>query len=344
MERPAPTAEPGRAHLAGTPSVSAVIVTYRRPDLLAECLRSVDRALLVVGEETELVVVDNGSNDGTSEFVRRQFRGAVLVHLPTNVGFTRAVAEGIRRASGEWVLLVNDDVVVEPDAVRHLLATGRTSPNVGSVAAQMRFADRPDVINSAGIEVDRLGVATDRLVGASVESSETEPVEVFGVSGGAALYRRRMLDEIGGFDESFFAYLEDVDVAWRARMRGWRALYCPTAIAYHHHSATLVHGSPLKYFLVGRNRIRLLAKNAHPGHLWRYGLAIAAYEVAYVAFVVLSDRTLAPLRGRIQGVREWRRYRNEGAPERRPVRLAKSAGVRGALRRRRAWQGKRLAS
>jgi GT2 family glycosyltransferase len=285
----------------------------------------------------ELIVVDNGSRDGTAAFVRERFAEAHVIEISENRGFTPAVCLGIERARGDWIALLNDDVTVEPQALAILVDVGQSDPDIGSVAVQMRFASRPQIINSAGIEVDSLGVASDRLLGRPITASETTPVEVFGVSGGAAVYRRQTLESIGGFDSSFFGYLEDVDVAWRARMRGWRAVYAPTAVAYHHHSATFRHGSPEKYFLVGRNRIRLLAKNADRRHLQRHGILMIGYDLAYVTFACLRARTLAPVRGRLAGLREWRRYRDAGKAYRREIPLARPSGLRGALGRYRAW-------
>ena len=146
-----------------------------------------------------------------------------------------------------------------------------------------------------------------------------------------------MLEEIGGFDETFFAFFEDVDVAWRAQAHGWMALYAPGAVVYHHHSATARHGSPAKLYLVGRNRVRTLAKNATTSMLLRNAPGIVAYELAYVMFTSVTARSLAPLRGRLQGLREWRRYRRRGRKHRRPVDLARPLGFRRALRRHRAW-------
>jgi len=254
-----------------------------------------------------------------------------------SVGFTRAVTHGIKECRGEWVATLNDDTTVEENAFKALLAAARSAPRVGAVAAQMRFAGRRTLLNSAGIEVDALGVGTDRLLGQSVEASESETIEVFGASAGAALYKRAMLEDLEGFDETFFAYLEDVDLAWRARMQGWRTLYAPCAVIHHHHSATLKHRSSFKYRLVGRNRVRMLAKNATTSHLARHGAAIVAYDLAYVAYAAVSERTLAPARGRLEGLREWRRYRRLGAPGRRAVPFCGSQGLRGALTRHRAW-------
>jgi GT2 family glycosyltransferase len=316
--------------------VSAIVVNYRQGAMTRACLHALQEALERLGEPSEIVVVDNGSGDGSCEVIRRAAPDATLIELPRNLGFPPAASEGIRHSSGDWALLVNNDVIVEPDAVAELLAAGESAADVGSVAAQMRFADDPDVINSAGLGVDRLGIAYDRLLGSPVSASERDPVEVFGACGGAALHRRRMLDEVGGMDESYFFALDDADLAWRARMRGWRCLYAPGAVVHHHHGATTTHGSDLKYFHVGLNRVRTLAKNADGRLLLRYGLGMLAYDAAYVAFAGVTDRTLAPLRGRLQGLREWRAYRRAGTG-RRPVELAPIRGLRAALGRRSVW-------
>jgi GT2 family glycosyltransferase len=218
-------------------TLAAVIVNYRRPDLLEACLASLEEALEHAGGG-ELVVVDNASGDRSVELVRERFPTARLVELAVNRGFGAGVNAGLRQTDAEWVFLLNNDATVAPGALSELLRVGRGDARVGSVAAQMLFAARPEVINSAGLEVDRLGVVSDRLVGMPASASEQEPVEVFGASGGASLYRRAALDDIGGFDEGFFMFGEDADVAWRLRMRGWRSLYAPGAVVFHHHSAS----------------------------------------------------------------------------------------------------------
>jgi GT2 family glycosyltransferase len=317
-------------------AVSAIVVNYRRPDILTACLTSLRTALERTGEPTELIVVDNASGDGSPALAAEVAPEAQVYELSENFGFPTAVSEGVSHASGEWILLINNDVEVEPDVVERVLAAGRSGDDVGSVAAQMRFAGGDRTINSAGIGVDRLGIAYDRLLGQPPEASESEPVEVFGACGGAALYRRSMLDQIGGFDNSFFFALDDADVAWRGQMHGWRCLYEPRAVVHHHHGATIGHGSSLKYFHVGLNRVRMLAKNADTGLLRRHGVQMVGYDLAYVAYAAATDRTLAPLRGRVQGLREWRSYRNSGNG-RRPVDLAPVKGLRAALSRRGAW-------
>jgi GT2 family glycosyltransferase len=325
-------------------AVSAIVVSYERRDLLATCLDSLERALGTLPGEHQVVVVDNASSDGTLDLVADHFPAFRPIALAENRGFGAAVNAGAREVPGEWLLVLNNDTSLEPDAVEQMLRVADGAPDVGAVAPQIRFASEGAPINSAGIEIDTLAVAYDRLLGAPPSAGGAGPTEVFGASGAAALYRKAMLQDVGGFDESFFLFQEDVDLAWRAQMRGWRCLYTPEAVVHHHHSATARHGSKLKYFHVGRNRVRLLAKNATRSQLRRHLPAILAYDLAYIAFAALTDRTLAPLAGRVAGLREWRRYRRAGAEGRKPVELASARGVRAALARRGTWRTRSSAS
>lgn len=319
-----------------TPSVDAVVVNRDRAELLLAAVRSITAAFAEAGIDGRTIVVDNASSDDSRELITREAPQVEWIQMDENHGFPTAVQTGIEAAGADWLLLLNNDAALEPGALRCVFER-ELADDIGTVALQMRFRQQPDVVNSAGIGVDVLGVAYDRCLGEPVEGRASAAGEVFGACAGAALFRRSMLEQIGGFDRGYFLYLDDADVAWRARMAGWRALYVPEAVVWHDHSATTRHGSSFKYFHVGRSRVRLLAKNADRQHLIRYGAPIVVYDLAYVAFVAVTDRTLAPLKGRLAGLREWRAVRAQARAERRPVALERRQGFLAALRRRRAW-------
>jgi GT2 family glycosyltransferase len=319
-------------------TVAVIVVNHSRRELLRACLGSVASAAEASTAAIETIVVDNASNDRSIELTSEQFPQVRLIRNSSNVGFATAVNQGVAATDADWILLLNNDATIAPGALDLLVDAGGP-PDVGAVAAQMRFAGDPHVINSAGIGVDALGVAFDRFLGVHIDDPEaSRPSEVFGASGGAALYRRAMLEQIGGFDPTYFVYLEDVDVAWRAQQAGWRAVYVPRAVVHHHHAATAGHGSSFKYFHVGQNRMRLLARNMPTSRLLRHLPSMLLYDVAYVAFVGIRERTLAPMRGRLAGLRDWRHYRALGQATRRGVPLDRREGLAAALRRRSAWR------
>ncbi|HEY2732882.1 MAG TPA: glycosyltransferase, partial [Polyangiales bacterium] len=156
-----------------TASLSAIILAYGSDELLRESLDALRIALDAVDGETELIVVRNRVSAGSS-FDLDNASDVVLVEPGRNLGFAGGANSALEHARGEWVLLVNDDCTVEPTAVVELLAAAETGADIGAVAAQVRFATRPGTINSAGIQVDVLGIATERLLGASISASETE--------------------------------------------------------------------------------------------------------------------------------------------------------------------------
>ena len=175
-------------------------------------------------------------------------------------------------------------------------------------ASKMLFFHQPEIINSTGISLDKLGIAWDRRGGERDQGAEIEPIEIFGPCAGAALYRREMLDQVGLFDEDFFAYLEDVDLAWRARLMGWRCLYVPTARVYHIHSATGIEGSPFKNYLLGRNKIWTIIKNYPSPEIFLFLPLITFYDLSAVLYALVIRRDVNPLRGRIAGLRGLARF------------------------------------
>jgi hypothetical protein len=286
------------------PSVDVVIVNWNGRRYLPACFESL-RAQR--GVDFQVWLVDNGSTDGSVAWAQAHAPQIRLIANDTNRGFAAANNQAIRAGQAPYVATLNNDTVADPRWLAELARALDENPRRGMAAALMVFADRPDMINSAGIAVDRLGIAWDRLGGQPVANSETSATPVFGACAGAALYRRAMLDDIGLFDEDFFAYLEDVDLAWRAQWAGWDAVYVPTARVTHHHSATAGEGSPFKSRLLGRNKVWLITKNYPLPHLWVYGWLIGLYDLAGVGRALLNRREPSALAGRLEGWRGARR-------------------------------------
>jgi GT2 family glycosyltransferase len=301
--------------------VSVVVVNFNGRRLIGACLDSLRRQTYC---QHEVIVVDNGSTDGSAEWIHANYPEVQLVALSTNRGFAGGNNAGIDVARGAFVATINNDARAEPSWIEEMVRVVHGREDVGMVAAKLLFADAPTTINSAGIAIDRAGFAWDRLGGCSDGPDET--IEVFGPCAGAALYRRELLDDVGGFDEDFFMYLEDVDLAWRARLAGWRCLYAPRARVLHDHSATAVDTSPFKGYHLGRNKVWLIAKNYPAPDLWLYLPIILGYDLGTVLYSLAFRRTETPYRTRLA---------------RAAGRLAALGGLRRMLVKRASIQGRR---
>jgi GT2 family glycosyltransferase len=220
-----------------------------------------------------------------------------------NEGFAGPNNQAFAAARGAFIATLNNDTVPQRGWLSALVAAAQADARVGSVASRMVFDHAPGLIQSAGITIDRAGIAWDRLVGRPVAESEPDVVEVFGASAGAALYRKAMLHELGGFDGRYFMYLEDVDLAWRARLAGWRAVYAPGAIVHHAHSASAGEGSPLKNWHLGRNKVWTIARCYPMPGLARYLAAIILYDLASLPYTMVTRRDASPLLGRLAALR-----------------------------------------
>jgi GT2 family glycosyltransferase len=280
--------------------LSVVIVTWNGLRYLPDCLATLVPQL---PPQAEIVLVDNASTDGTLDWLRAAYPAARAIVLPQNLGFAGGANAGLRAARGDLLLLLNNDAFVEPGCIAALLDTLAHRPDAGAAGAVLTFAHRPDLIASAGIRVRRDGLALDLWPGRPVDALPVEPVEIMGPSGGAALYRRALLQDVGLPEPDFFAYLEDVDLAWRARLRGWRSILVPAARARHVYSATAGQGSPFKQRLLGRNRLRVLVRCLPGPLLTRCLPGILAYDLMALGYAAATRRP-AIVAGRVAALRE----------------------------------------
>jgi len=280
----------------------------------------------------EVILVDNGSTDGSQSLVREQYPEVRLLALERNLGLTGGNNAGFRAAQGEILISLNNDTEADPHFVAALVQALVEHPKAGMAAAKMLLFDERDRIHSAGDGYGRDGIPFNRGVWQRDEGQFDEGEWVFGGCGGAVAYRRTMLDEIGLFDEDFFMYCEDVDLNWRAQLAGWRCWYTPEAVVYHKLSAT--GGGPLASFYTGRNTLWVIAKD-YPRDLlrrhWRRVLR-AQWGVSRDALRAWRGRAArARLRGQVAGLLGWPRMARKGRAIRAERRV--SAGYLEALLR-----------
>lgn len=238
------------------PLVSVVIVNYNGKRFLQDCLSALQNQTY---QHFEVILVDNASHDGCVRFTEDNFPSVRICVQDTNRGFAGGSNAGIRISKGEFILTLNNDTIASPDFIKELLKPILSDPGVGMCGSKMVFPDGR--INSTAICISRSGAAWDRGGGELDHGQYDISEEIFGPCAGAALYRRTMLDEIGLFDEDFFLFMEDVDLAFRGRLAGWKCMYVPTAKVVHIHGGTAIPESEVAVYFGNRNILWYVVKN-----------------------------------------------------------------------------------
>ncbi len=249
--------------MSDLPLVSVIIPNWNGVRFLPVCLDSLRRQTY---PRLEIIVVDNASTDGSQALVRERYPEVRLIQLPENRGFTGACNAGIEASRGEIVILLNNDTEVTSGWVAEVVTAFERHPEAGMVASKMLLYDRRDTLHTAGDVYSLDGLPGNRGVWQKDGERYNTELYVFSACGGSAAYRRAMLEQIGLLDEDFFFSCEDIDLGWRAQLAGWRCVYAPEAVLYHHLAAT--GGDVTASFYNGRNYLWLIAKN-YPGPLLR---------------------------------------------------------------------------
>lgn len=242
--------------------VSVVTPNYNGKDFLYAYFESLIKNSNEIGE---VIIVDNGSRDGSQEFIRNYREKVdfpiVLIENSQNLGFAEAVNQGISKARYDYIFSLNNDTVVEKSAIFELFNLLNSEERIFSVSSKMVQFNNPELIDDAGDDYTLLAYTKKRGNNQNLNKF-IEVSEVFSSCAGAALYRKDLLEELGGFDSEFFAYMEDVDLGYRARINGYKNLFCPNAVVYHIGSATT--GSQYNEFkvrLAARNNVWVVYKN-----------------------------------------------------------------------------------
>lgn len=282
-------------------SVDVVIPTWNRLDLLRDCLDHLAEQTV----EHRVYVVDNASSDGTAEYIRENYPRVEAVALSENLGFGRAINRGVAAGSGEFVVLLNNDVNVAPDFLEQIVAPFTTDA-VGMVAGVL-LKVQDGRLDAAGVAVDRGLGGYSYMHGHTVEELAGRDSEPIGPCGGAAAYRRSAFEDVNGFDEQIFAYSEDLDLALRLRADGWQCHLAADARGIHLGSASLGRRS------VAQSRISSTSRGYIMG-CYRVGIVWSLTELAVALPDCVILRSAVPLSGRIKGWRNGRRQPSRALP------------------------------
>ena len=296
---------------------TVIIVSWNGRHLLPDCLNSLQAQKF---KKFETIVVDNGSSDGSVEWVHRHHPEVRVVPLSSNQGFCAANNIGYHSVDTKYVALLNNDAVAHPLWLESLVDALEKNNQAGFAASKILHYEKPDTIDRAGDSYTRAGVGLLRGRGMSFHAYE-KPEWIFGACAAAALYRKGMIDEIGFFDEDFFLLHEDVDLSFRAQLKGYGCLYVPTAEVYHKTSSSIVRDSNISIYYGHRNMEWVYLQNM-PGRL--LGRTIVLHLAHMVgSFIYFSSR------GQMRNIlrAKWDAFRHAKAVLRKRRRIQKGKRV-----------------
>lgn len=258
---------------------SVIVVVFNSHNYLEDCLSSVLRTL---PPGAEVICLDNGSTDGSADYIKEHFPDIKLICSSKNLGFAGGSNLAASCAAGKYLVFLNPDTIIEPGALELLLAPFQSQNRVGLTTSQILLMHSPDIVNTCGNEIHIGGLTLCRGAGLKRGSLE-EQVYLSAISGAAFAIRRDLFEKLGGFDEAFFTYVEDADLSWRARLAGYECLYIPTSIVFHDYSLRF---RPQKIFYQERNRYLMLIKNLQWGSLLVLLPVLLLTEVVTWGFVI----------------------------------------------------------
>jgi GT2 family glycosyltransferase len=283
--------------------VSVLVVNWNGRKFLSECLDGLRRQTY---QPLFVICVDNGSSDGSVDFIHRHYPEVRIIAFSENTGFSAANNYAFKSIRGEYVALLNNDAVPDRLWMKHLVEALASHPDAGSAASKMLFWDKPDTIDRAGDAYSRAG--TGLLRGRGDEAQNFGKKEwIFGACAGAALYRTAMLKDIGLFDEDFFLLYEDVDLSFRAQLKGYKCLYVPEAVVYHKASSSIVYDSPISVYYSHRNLEWTYLKNMPSELILKTIWLHIIYDVAAFVFFLANGRAKEYIRAKWDAIKGAKR-------------------------------------
>jgi GT2 family glycosyltransferase len=268
---------------------SIIILNYNGKEFLERCLSSV---LNTNYPNFEVILVDNASTDGSVEFVKKNFPSVKVIANKVNLHFTGGNNIGIKAARGEYIVLLNNDTEVHPNWLSEIVKVMEIDPSVGLCQCKLLFMDNREEIDSTGGFINYLGLCEERGKGEIDKHQYDQIDEIFHAKGAALVVKREVLNEVGLFDSFFYYNYEDVDLCWRARLRGYKVVFCPKAIVYHHRSSPTKKKFQLKsegMFHSAKNVIRMIIKN--------YALINLIFVLPVLILIEISAAVLLPIKG-----------------------------------------------
>lgn len=308
--------------------VTVIIPNYNGMKFIKECLESILNQD-VGTPDYQVLVVDNGSRDGSLEWIQSQFPQVLTIALASNTGFCHAVNVGIRAVDTPYVLLLNNDTKAGTRFIKALYEAIEAKPSAFSVSGKMLMWDNPERIDDAGDRYCVLGWAYARGKGKPTADFE-KPSEIFSACGGAVIYRKSILDQIGLFDEAHFAYLEDLDIGYRAKLYGYKNYYEPSAEVIHYGSAT--SGSRYntwKTSLAAANSIYVIAKNMPLLQiLWNLPFLVLGFFLKFL-FFCKKGMGMIYVKGLMNGFKKS--FANSGHNRKQPGKLGNCLAIQWQL-------------
>ena len=265
--------------------ISAIVVNWNGKEVLSGCLRSL---LNQDYEDVEILVVDNGSEDGSQALVKKEFSAVKLIENKTNLGFGSAVNKGFEKAEGDYFIFLNNDLALQPDCLRQLAELLKSDPTVGAAIPKILYYSSSEKnapkeakrINSYGVLVNYTGIACPNLID-QIDQPDLPLTE--SACGGIFMFPREVYEKVGGFDDDLFLYHEDHDLSWRIRMMGWKLMVEPDSVCYHHYN---FNKGVLKFYRSEKNRLHILLKNFECKTLCLIAPAIVLVEISQIAHAI----------------------------------------------------------